>query len=357
MLAHVFNEKKHQAAGAFISEKLEGMRAFWDGGVTRGIPKANVPWANTDKDERYITAPLATGLWSRLGNVIHAPDWWLDALPAIPLDGELFTGRGEWQYMMSVVKDLEPGTGWEDVRYHCFDMPPPDTIFADGNVEYRHKQERYFAGCLNWEPLRNFTYLYRPKPDLPFQSTYYLLQKHLDSNIAIPHKQTRLPYGPQGLETAYALTERFTQLGGEGCIIRQPESIWLPHRKHTIVKLKKYKDAEATVVGYTTGRETDRGSKLLGKMGAIIVMFNGQKLELSGFTDLERELGWTAGIVNKKAPCDPEAWAIMNPCVEVPDWIQAKQFPRGTEITFTYRTLSDDGIPLEAHYHRKDQRL
>jgi DNA ligase-1 len=48
-------------AGWWLSEKLDGVRAYWDG----------------------------QSLISRLGNRFHAPDWFLAGLPAIPLDGEL----------------------------------------------------------------------------------------------------------------------------------------------------------------------------------------------------------------------------------------------------------------------------
>ena len=125
MLAHTYKPKKYGVGGWFLSEKLDGMRAYWDGGISRGILKSDVPWANTAKDERYIEPPIATGLWSRYGNVIHAPDWWLDKLPAIPLDGELYIPEAR-QRLMSIVKDTTPGTGWQDVKYYVFDMPAYD---------------------------------------------------------------------------------------------------------------------------------------------------------------------------------------------------------------------------------------
>ena len=81
MLAHTHNPTKEDIGGWFYSEKLDGMRAFWDGGVSSGLPKAQVPWANTDKDERLTKEEIATGLWSRYGNVIHAPENCTQELP------------------------------------------------------------------------------------------------------------------------------------------------------------------------------------------------------------------------------------------------------------------------------------
>jgi len=94
MLAQVYNPSKHKIGGWFVSTKYDGQRCIWDGGASRGIPKIEVPWANNKKDERYLERPIATGLWSRYGNVIHAPDWFLDGLPTgMLLDGELWSGR------------------------------------------------------------------------------------------------------------------------------------------------------------------------------------------------------------------------------------------------------------------------
>ena len=32
-------------SGYFLSEKLDGQRCFWDGGITRGMRTVDVPWA------------------------------------------------------------------------------------------------------------------------------------------------------------------------------------------------------------------------------------------------------------------------------------------------------------------------
>ena len=47
--------------GWWMSEKLDGVRAYWDG-------------------KQFL---------SRLGNLFHAPDWFVDGLPDAALDGEL----------------------------------------------------------------------------------------------------------------------------------------------------------------------------------------------------------------------------------------------------------------------------
>ena len=83
-------------SGYWMSEKLDGVRAYWDG----------------------------TRLLTRNGNVIHAPKWFLSSLPKIALDGELFAGRGAFQTTVSVVRKQQPvDSEWRTVRYEVFDAP------------------------------------------------------------------------------------------------------------------------------------------------------------------------------------------------------------------------------------------
>ena len=64
LLAHVW-ENDVDLKGWWMSEKLDGVRAFWDGKVFR----------------------------SRLGNLFHAPDWFAEGLGDVALDGELWIAR------------------------------------------------------------------------------------------------------------------------------------------------------------------------------------------------------------------------------------------------------------------------
>jgi len=358
MLAHTFREEKHGIGGWFMSEKLDGMRAYWDGGITRGFTKSDVPWANTEKDERYKKEPIATGLWSRYGNVIHAPDWWLNELPKIPLDGELYGMGLPRQDLMSTVKALEPGEGWYEVLFFCFDMPSFDRIFMDGFINTTNFK-KHFQDIRRWvyEDTDITSLEYNPKKTTPFQSTYILLQRNLTTNvIARPHVQKRLPLATdKAIDLVNQKCTEISVAGGEGLILRKPESIWVPCRSHDLLKVKKFEDAEGTVVGYITGRRTDKGSKLLGKMGALILRLDsGQRLELSGFTDEERllvDINNPDLIIGNATPASD--WAQDNPETECPDWIEAVHFPRGSRVTFKFRGKSKDGIPQEARYWRK----
>jgi ATP-dependent DNA ligase len=135
-------------------------------------------------------------------------------------------------------------------------------------------------------------------------------------------------------------------------MLREPASCWIPERSKKLLKVKNLNDDEGTVVGYITGRETDKGSKLLGLMGALILDYNGKRLELSGFTESERRLSLIKDYCAAETEDTPQGWAAKNPEKEVPAWIEAKEFPRGSKVTFKYRGLTADGIPAEARYWR-----
>lgn len=82
--------------GWWVSEKLDGVRAYWNG----------------------------TYLLSRNGNVFTAPDWFTKALPAgQTLDGELFGGRKKFQSTVGIVKSSAAHPGWKTLTYEIFDIP------------------------------------------------------------------------------------------------------------------------------------------------------------------------------------------------------------------------------------------
>jgi len=376
MLASSYKEGM-AIGGWWMSEKFDGSRAFWDGGCTRGMLASTVPWANTESDHLHEQDIVSTGLWSRYGNVIHAPDSFLDQLPPVLLDGELEAGRGNFQKVRSIVSRMEPDARWADIHYRVFSMPSFDDVFADGfiNVPNYCKYVR-FAECARLRQL----VMRVAESGCGFDVERIYLREYWDAHLEVRAKlglplvemtqvslveYTRLPcVSTAAHKVVMDALHELCALGGEGLILRHPNWAWKPERVKHMLKIKDLRDAEATVVGYTTGRETDRGSKLLGLMGALVLDFNGVRLELSGFTDAERVLGWAADgglpaflvarnghtVSHDRAP---SVWAEQHPGDAVPDWIEATAFPRGSLVTFKYRELSDDGIPKEARYWRK----
>lgn len=80
----------------WVSEKLDGVRAFWNG----------------------------KNLLSRQGNIFHAPEWFTSVLPEVALDGELWLERGEFEQVSGLVRRDSPNDAdWREVKYMIFDMP------------------------------------------------------------------------------------------------------------------------------------------------------------------------------------------------------------------------------------------
>ncbi len=82
-------------SGWWMSEKLDGVRAYWDG-------------------KQFL---------SRQGNLFHAPDWFVAGLPNTPLDGELWIARKAFQRTVGIVRRQDKPDIWKEVRYLVFDAP------------------------------------------------------------------------------------------------------------------------------------------------------------------------------------------------------------------------------------------
>jgi DNA ligase-1 len=334
MLAHVLDPAKHRIGGWFISEKLDGTRAIWDGGVSRGVPVEQVPYANKVKDGRYLEKQIATGLWSRSGKVINPPEWWLDKLPQIPLDGELWIGYGEFQKLRKVVSHLdssEKEAEWNNVQYLVFDSPG-QAFFEPRDIKIRNDYNFAINRGVNLPRLLS--------EDWSFELRHIYLKKLLPDNT-LP--QERLPLSnDRALEWVDRFMHEVLRGGGEGVVLRNGSSKWVPERSWNLLKHKPFYTDEGTVIGYTAG-EAGKTGQLLGKIGALILRLkSGKELKLSGMTHQQREID--NEIVRN--------YAIGEPGSVLPSFYSHHLFPIGTVIEFKYRELSDDGIPKEARFDR-----
>ena len=235
-LAHDYDPVKHFTGGWWWSIKYNGERCFWDGGISRGKPKSSVPFAKTDKDYRYRETQYATGLWTRYGNVIHAPDYFLDNLGDIPLDGELYSRILTRQQLFSTIKDLVPGPDWKAVEYYVFDIPVP----------------------------------------IQYETAYYRLQKIIHPPLQLV-TQTPLPLRDSGAEIERLLAAHPNE---EGIMIRNPVAIYRKERVWTLLKYKHTYRGEGVITGIVEGK-----GKLEGVMGSVIV---DGRIGVSGFTMEER---------------------------------------------------------------------
>ena len=112
--------RERSPAGFAVSEKLDGVRAVWDGQRMR----------------------------FRSGRPLAAPDWLLAALPTEPLDGELWLGRGRFDSLSGIVRsNLADASHWQSVRYMVFDMPAQPGSFAQ---RYARLQASVSAAAQPW---------------------------------------------------------------------------------------------------------------------------------------------------------------------------------------------------------------
>jgi len=178
-------------ARCFVSEKYDGVRALWDGSVLR----------------------------HRSGRVVAAPASFLAALPAAPLDGELWLGRGRFDALSARVRRAQPDAGeWRDIRYMVFDTPV-------GGVPFATRLARLAA--------------------------------------LVPPRAAQVEIAPQWRVTGAVELERdlarTVAAGGEGLMLHVADAVHSPGRSESLLKLKPHLDAEAVIVGHRAGTGKYRG--------------------------------------------------------------------------------------------------
>lgn len=364
-LANTVDLAKHKLQGRYISEKLDGMRVLWDGGITRGLRTEDVPWAGLRDPKTGLRKakikPVATGLWSRYGNPVMAPDWFLNGLPACPLDGEMWAGRGKWSSCLSAVrKDKAVDAQWKHIQYAVYSSPPLSQLFATGEI--KNAQMWCDIDCAKVEAfilkhIERFGKDYKSvDPGATFSQELQFLASYLEtqSDIVYLHRQVRLPGNEEAARSAAeSFVTAVLDKGGEGAIVREAGSTWTPKRHNGLLKYKPFDDAEATIIGFTAGEEGKTGQNL-GKLGALVVRYTneaGVSVEFNlggGLNHDEREL--VDDFLTKRA-CTH--FARDFPGERFPEvYNRTKHFKVGQTVTFKYRELSDDGIPKEARYWR-----
>ncbi len=353
MLAQRYDPLRDNVSGWYLSEKRDGIRAIWDGGISQGIPTRLVPWANTAKDARLIYEPVSTGLWTRYGHVIDAPGWWLDMLPVgMILDGELV--GGSWQDTSKIVKrqlrnvdEIGGISKWEKVKYWIIDSPGVENIWGKGLInETNFKKDMGGVGKWVRDKYKYMEWKMRARAT-EFEFNYqYIVNLGIENDIVKLIEQKRLSgRSTVAREEIEREMENIIEKEGEGIVLRSPYSVWVPERGRNLLKVKDIKDGEGVVIGYTWGK-----GKLSGLMGNLILNYKGKRLELSGFTDLERRMTGKKGEIIKGD-------SIVGGEIEDGEKIDINKwsndmFPIGKIVSFKYREVSEAGIPKEARFWR-----
>lgn len=204
----------------WLSEKYDGLRGFWDG-------------------QQLLT---------RGGEVIAAPAWFTAGWPAVPMDGELWSGRGRFEETLSTVRRQTPNDeAWRRVRFMVFDLPTHPGRFT----------ERIHA-CVKLVQQLNQAWVQ-----------------------AVPQERVA------SHAELMARLDRLVKAGGEGLMLHRGDSFYRAERNDDLLKVKTHEDAEARVLQHLPGK-----GRHTGRMGALLVETpEGVRFRLgTGFTDAQRDL-------------------------------------------------------------------
>ncbi len=221
LLAKKYEAEKHDPTGWWISEKLDGVRAYYRDGK----------------------------LYTRTGHVIATPNWFLGAnLIPYQLDGELWTGRGGFQDVVSIVRKKIPvDEEWKSITFQIFDIPDLQEIY-----EVRMKTLKNFI--THSQSLHHFDYVKQWKCES---------KSHLMGELI-----------------------RVENLNGEGLMLRQPESSYEWKRSGTLLKVKSTMSDEVEIIGYEGGK-----GKYVGMVGSLVVKnSSGIQFKIgTGLNDVDRK--------------------------------------------------------------------
>jgi DNA ligase 1 len=201
-----------------VSEKYDGVRGHWDGRSLR----------------------------FRSGRPVAAPAWFTARLPATPLDGELWLGRGRFDELSGLVRKAAPvDAEWRELRYMVFELPGGAGTFTE-----RAERIRELAAQAAWPQL------------------VAVEQTPVADRDALRHR----------------LAATVAQ-GGEGLVLHLASAAYRAGRSDVTMKLKPELDAEAVVVAQHPGR-----GRFVGQLGALEVRAaDGRQFLIgTGFSEAQR---------------------------------------------------------------------
>jgi len=191
----------------WVSEKLDGVRAYWNG----------------------------SQLISRRGTVFEAPNWFTAAFPNVPLDGELWIGRGQFDLVSGIVRTkmksstltvLPSQSPWHQVKFMIFDLPTSTVPFTQVVGQMQDIVQAANSPYLAMIP-----------------------QQRIANNSALDNYLTGV-----------------IDKGGEGLMLHLAQAVYAPTRNSNVLKLKRHQDAEAVVIAHLAGK-----GKYKGMLGSIRV--------------------------------------------------------------------------------------
>lgn len=179
-----------------VSEKYDGVRAFWDGKTLR----------------------------FRSGKTIAAPTWFIEKLPAESLDGELWFARGKFDEVSGIVrKDVPVDDEWRRVNYMIFELPQGE---ATASLTFTERVKRIEAIVARTK--------FAPLKAVP--------QFRVKDRTALKRE-----------------LDRVVRAGGEGLMLHLADAPYVTGRSDALLKLKPLLDTEAKVIEHLPGKGKHAG--------------------------------------------------------------------------------------------------
>jgi len=274
MLAKIFDPKKSLIISWIASEKYDGYRGIWD--------------------------PKIKKVFSRNGNPLNVPPWFIDLLYPynFPIDGELWFGYGKFKECGMFRRKRVTENEWREMcpQYKVFDLPNSKKKYSE-----RIKQIKSIIRKIrtNWTKIKK--------------------DYNLKGKCPIDNVKTRKILKNDKLKEWF---QEILKKGGEGLILRNPDSVYITKRSNDMLKYKATLDHECRIIGYKLGN--GKYAKSLGSFNCRWRSPNSKLVRdfyLSGINDEIRKN-------------------------------YLKTHPIGTIINFNYMEETNNGIPRHPHYNR-----
>ena len=151
--------------GYWVSEKLDGVRARWDG----------------------------QELHTRNGYRIAAPAWFTRGFPEQPMDGELWIARGRFSAVSAAVRRHQPDMDeWRQIRFMIFDLPTSKAPFRQRVEQMRQlikASPSYTLGMIEQRPASSHDALMRKLDKVVARGGEGLMLHHGDSEYQAGRSQ------------------------------------------------------------------------------------------------------------------------------------------------------------------------
>ena len=215
--------KEEWQGGLYVQPKLDGVRCLIQYSVWHAQEKPKViAYSRTGKE------------WKNIDHILEQLHPFFDKYPNVVLDGELYNHnlKNDFEKIISLVRKTKPTDkdrveSAEKVQFHCYDWVNKSLDFEDRN---------------------------------------YFIQKHFAYNATFMPKIKTLQYGlvfnTEEVEVQHDLQKA---AGYEGSILRK-NAPYECKRSWTLMKVKDFSDAEATIIGFEEGK-----GKRAGHLGKFIM--------------------------------------------------------------------------------------